>query len=178
MDWSNQTSLSSLGSDGDQGEDELDCQHKSSAPFLPRWLPKSVVVALHYIWCDGRRQCELRPGFPVRLLSLIGWGSLYTYRLLWDPSKDNSSFAPGLGSRLVLSDTWVPTMRWEDMESRDGRRDERNILSRLGSSYVSVLETVTGLLTESATSAGTERSNIKYPLLPSQPETILWLCVD
>ena len=46
MDWSNQTSLSSLGSDGDQGEDELDCQHKSSAPFLPRWLPKSVVVAL------------------------------------------------------------------------------------------------------------------------------------
>ena len=64
------------------------------------------------------------------------------------------------------------------MESRDGRRDERNILSRLGSSYVSVLETVTGLLTESATSAGTERSNIKYPLLPSQPETILWLCVD
>ena len=47
------------------------------------------------------------------------------------------------------------------MESRDGRRDERNILSRLGSSYVSVLETVTGLLTESATSAGTECSNIK-----------------
>merc|ERR1712172_155033 len=45
---------SSLGSDGDQGEDELDCQHKSSAPYLPR------------------RQCELRPGFPVRLLSLIG----------------------------------------------------------------------------------------------------------
>ena len=39
MHWSN---LFSLGSDGDQGEDELDCQHQSSAPFLPRYRTKSI----------------------------------------------------------------------------------------------------------------------------------------
>ena len=33
----------SMGSDGDQGEDELDCGQKSSAPFLPRLSLRSTI---------------------------------------------------------------------------------------------------------------------------------------
>ena len=80
--------------DGDGAGDEVDGgKHKSSAPFLPRCLPKPIswIYFLNALLTNllkptyintrlsselemmlHRRQCELQKGFPVRLLSLAG----------------------------------------------------------------------------------------------------------